>query len=147
MAKAISLGPLSQIPTGEGRTFKIGDTRVAVFRTHKDMVYATQAECPHRMGPLADGMLGGTTLVCPLHDWMFDLTTGESLNGTCGIWRRAHRRRVDWCCRATSAVPGGFPNTGRVQHTRRTLQEEPDAGIDRKRPEQSRGDRAASWRQ
>jgi nitrite reductase (NADH) small subunit len=85
MAKAISLGPLSQIPTGEGRTFKIGDTRVAVFRTHKDMVYATQAECPHRMGPLADGMLGGTTLVCPLHDWMFDLTTGESLNGTCGI--------------------------------------------------------------
>ena len=48
-------------------------------------VYATQAECPHRQGPLADGLIGGATVVCPFHAWKFDLTTGEALMGQCGI--------------------------------------------------------------
>ncbi|QQP93157.1 Rieske (2Fe-2S) protein (plasmid) [Skermanella sp. TT6] len=85
MSDRFTLGPLTGLPAGEGRTFKLGDRRVAVFRTRDGAVYATQASCPHRSGPLADGMLGGHALVCPLHDWMFDLKTGSSLNGTCGI--------------------------------------------------------------
>ena len=85
MAQRFTLGPLAQIPTGEGRTFQAGPHRVAVFRTHGGGVFATQAECPHLAGPLADGMLGGTTLMCPLHEWSFDLTTGESLTGACGL--------------------------------------------------------------
>ncbi|EWY36168.1 hypothetical protein N825_29375 [Skermanella stibiiresistens SB22] len=85
MADSFNLGPLAGLPTGEGRTFKLGDRRVAVFRTREGAVYATQASCPHRTGPLADGLLGGHSLVCPLHDWMFDLRTGQSLNGACGI--------------------------------------------------------------
>ncbi|MDB4975171.1 MAG: Nitrite reductase small subunit, probable [Myxococcaceae bacterium] len=79
------LGPLTQIPEGEGRTFEVGAQRVAVFRTRKGEVYATQAECPHRKGPLADGLLGVDTLVCPLHDWSFDLHTGEAKQGSCGV--------------------------------------------------------------
>ena len=47
-----------------------------MFHTGDGAVYATQAYCPHRHGPLADGLLGGTTLVCPLHDRTFDLKTG-----------------------------------------------------------------------
>lgn len=79
------LGPVSQIPEGEGRTFQIGDTMVAVFRPRGGGVFATQAECPHKKGPLADGLLGHDTLVCPLHEWTFDLTTGAPHQGSCGL--------------------------------------------------------------
>ena len=48
-------------------------------------LFATQAECPHKGGPLADGLIGDTTLICPLHDWFFDLATGRLKNGECEI--------------------------------------------------------------
>lgn len=80
--REVAIGPLDQIPRGEGRTFQVNGTRVAVFRTHADEVFATEPDCPHKQGPLADGMLGGTTLLCPLHDLAFDLRTGQALDGT-----------------------------------------------------------------
>ena len=79
------LGPVSQIPEGEGRTFRIGETEIAVFRTRGGALYATQAECPHRKGPLADGLVGHDTLVCPLHEWSFDLSSGVARQGSCGL--------------------------------------------------------------
>lgn len=66
---------------------------MAVFRARTGRVFAVQAECPHRGGPLADGLLGGTTLICPLHAWKFDLASGEALNGECGL--RTFPVRVD----------------------------------------------------
>ncbi len=80
----LNLGPLAQIPLGEGRNFMVRGTEIAVFHTRQG-IYATQAACPHRQGPLADGLIGGTTLVCPFHAWKFDLTTGEALMGQCGL--------------------------------------------------------------
>ena len=77
--------PLSAIPPGEGRTFNIAGERIAIFRTRADQVFATQAHCPHKNGPLADGLLGGSTLICPLHSWKWDLSTGEALMGDCGV--------------------------------------------------------------
>jgi nitrite reductase (NADH) small subunit len=85
MTKRVRLGPLSAIPEGEGRTFAIGPNQVAVFHGRDGRVFASQAECPHRGGPLSDGLLGGTTLVCPLHEWTFDLLSGMALQGSCGI--------------------------------------------------------------
>jgi nitrite reductase (NADH) small subunit len=79
------LGPLAQIPIGEGRMFDVGGLRIAVFHARSGAVYATQASCPHRSGPLADGLMGGSTLVCPLHAWKFDLATGAALLGDCRI--------------------------------------------------------------
>ena len=79
------LGPLDRIPPGEGRDFEIDDRRITVFHLRGGAVYATQATCPHRQGPLADGLIGGTVVVCPFHAWKFDLRTGEALFGTCGI--------------------------------------------------------------
>lgn len=70
---------------GEGRTFQLGDQRIAVFHTRGGRFFAVQAECPHRGGPLADGLLGGTTLVCPLHSWRFELDGGQALEGECGL--------------------------------------------------------------
>jgi nitrite reductase (NADH) small subunit len=81
----VTFGPLSSVPPGEGRTFDIGTRKIAVFHTREGGVFASQAECPHKHGPLADGLLGGSTLVCPLHSWKFDLVTGQSDNGQCGL--------------------------------------------------------------
>lgn len=85
MMSEFKLGPANNIPPGEGRVFQVENERIAVFRTRAGEVYAVQAECPHRGGPLADGLLGGTTLICPLHAWKFDLTTGQALYGDCGL--------------------------------------------------------------
>jgi nitrite reductase (NADH) small subunit len=81
MATAIIVGELSQIPKGEGRVFSAAGRRVAVFHTRSGEVFATQAECPHLQGPLADGLTGGTVVVCPLHDRSYDLCTGQGLHG------------------------------------------------------------------
>lgn len=78
-----NLGSLEQVPIGEGRQFKIGHMPVVVFRTRKGGVYATQALCPHKAGPLADGLIGGETLVCPLHNYKFDLGNGQSIGDEC----------------------------------------------------------------
>ena len=85
MASEYRLGPIAQIPPGEGRNFEVGGQAVAVFHTRDGDVFATQAQCPHQAGPLADGMVGDATLVCPLHEWRFDLATGSTLNGQCSI--------------------------------------------------------------
>ncbi len=81
----IIVGPLDGIPSGEGRTFSAYGERIAVFRTRANGIFAVQADCPHRGGPLADGLMGGTTIICPLHSWKFDLTTGEAAMGDCGL--------------------------------------------------------------
>jgi len=74
-----AIGSLAQIPKGEGRTYDVDGTKIAVFHTHAGEAFATQAACPHRAGPLADGLIGGTTLVCPLHERAFDMRTGAGL--------------------------------------------------------------------
>lgn len=85
MASQHFIGDLAEIPEGEGRNFEVAGRRVAVFRLRDGRVFATQAQCPHRKGPLSDGLLGGDTLVCPLHEWRFNLATGETENGSCAI--------------------------------------------------------------
>lgn len=78
-----NLGAAWSIPPGEGRVFEVGATRVAVFRTRAGELFASQAECPHKRGPLADGIVGGSTVVCPLHAFKFDLATGVALGHAC----------------------------------------------------------------
>jgi len=79
------LGSLDQIPPGEGRRFRVAGRDIAVYHTRQGMVHATQADCPHRNGPLSDGLLGGSQLVCPLHAWKWDLNTGKPLFGDCAL--------------------------------------------------------------
>lgn len=81
--QSYNLGPVEQVPLGEGRCFQFNDVSFAVFRTRAGMVFATQASCPHRAGPLADGLIGGTTLVCPLHAYKFDLASGQPVGNEC----------------------------------------------------------------
>ena len=83
MACQILIGNVDQIPKGEARTFDVNGLHIAVYHTHSGEVFATQPDCPHRGGPLADGLIGGTTILCPLHDRSFDLRTGKNLSGDC----------------------------------------------------------------
>jgi nitrite reductase (NADH) small subunit len=97
------LGPVSAIPLGEGRTFAAGGERIAVFRARSGELFAVEADCPHKGGPLADGLLGGTTLICPLHAWKFDLRSGRALMGDCGL--RTFSVRVDEAERIVITIP------------------------------------------
>jgi nitrite reductase (NADH) small subunit len=81
----VTLGPIVAIPEGEGRTFSVGAERIAVFHSRDGSLYATQANCPHRGGPLADGLLGNGMLICPLHSLKFDLRTGVAQNSDCTL--------------------------------------------------------------
>jgi nitrite reductase (NADH) small subunit len=73
------LGLLAQVPVGEGRCFRVGGRELAVFRTREGGPYAIDAKCPHRAGPLADGVVGGGSITCPLHARRFDLATGAPI--------------------------------------------------------------------
>lgn len=77
------LGCIEQIPLGEGRQFRLDDRKIAVFRTRSGELRAVQATCPHRGGPLADGIVGGDQVVCPLHGLKFDLANGTPIGHDC----------------------------------------------------------------
>jgi nitrite reductase (NADH) small subunit len=83
-----NMGPVERIPLGEGRTYRLDGEEVAVFRTRQGEVFAVQARCPHRGGPLADGLVGGGRVLCPLHGHAFELATGDAVNNRCTALRR-----------------------------------------------------------
>lgn len=92
------LGPLAEIPVGEGRCYAVDGQQVAVFRLRSGEVHATQATCPHRGGPLADGQLDDRVVVCPLHAFAFVLTTGRRVGDEDGrppAGLLVHHARVD----------------------------------------------------
>ena len=73
----VTLEHVDAIPPGEGRAFSVGERRIAVFRNRKGQLFATQASCPHKDGPLFDGLVGSCTVICPLHGKAFDLVSGS----------------------------------------------------------------------
>jgi nitrite reductase (NADH) small subunit len=75
------LGPIEQIPFGEGRAFGVDGKQIAIFRLRTGAVHAVSAVCPHRGGPLADGQIDGSIVLCPLHLNAFELSTGCSTTG------------------------------------------------------------------
>lgn len=76
MSASVDLGPLDQVPVGQGRCFVVNGGEVAVFRRRDGTFRAVDNRCPHRAGPLADGIIGGDVVICPLHAHKFNLDTG-----------------------------------------------------------------------
>jgi nitrite reductase (NADH) small subunit len=68
------------IPLREGRAVKICDREIAIFNLGERFL-AVENRCPHKGGPLADGIVSGATVVCPLHAWKMSLETGKGVNG------------------------------------------------------------------
>lgn len=75
----IDLGPLDFIPLGEARAYTFDGKTIAVFRQRDGRLFATDNACPHKAGPLADGLVGSGKVICPLHMWKIDLETGRCL--------------------------------------------------------------------
>ncbi len=71
----IRVASCDQIPPREGRLVTIGSWEIALFNLGNRYL-ATTNRCPHRGGPLCDGIVAGSTVVCPLHQWKVNLTTG-----------------------------------------------------------------------
>jgi nitrite reductase (NADH) small subunit len=72
----IDIGALEDIPAQGARVIKTAQGCVAVFRSAGDQVYALDDRCPHKGGPLSEGIVHGTKVTCPLHNWVFDMNTG-----------------------------------------------------------------------
>lgn len=76
-----NVGPVENIPVQGARRlyFRHEGKPVAVFRTAENGVFALIDECPHRRGPLSEGIICGDTVACPLHNWVIRLGDGTAL--------------------------------------------------------------------
>lgn len=74
----VCVGSQSGIPIREGRMAEIAGHELAVFNLGERVV-AVENRCPHRGGPLSDGMVAGDSVVCPLHAWKVCFSTGSVL--------------------------------------------------------------------
>jgi len=73
----IRLGSVDKIPVGQGFCFVVEGKEIAVFRPRTGGLLAVGNRCPHRNGPLCDGVIDDRRVVCPYHGHKFDLRTGE----------------------------------------------------------------------
>jgi nitrite reductase (NADH) small subunit len=76
MDEWIEIGRLEDIPRRGARCVKTPSGRIAVFRTVDDRIYALEDRCPHKGGPLSQGIVHGTQVTCPLHNYVISLETG-----------------------------------------------------------------------
>jgi nitrite reductase (NADH) small subunit len=75
----IEIGTLNDIPRRGARCVKTPQGKIAVFRTMEDQVFAINDHCPHKGGPLSQGIVHGASVTCPLHNWVISLETGKAL--------------------------------------------------------------------
>jgi nitrite reductase (NADH) small subunit len=75
----IDIGAIDAVPERGARVLKTAMGCVAVFRTGEADVFAVSNTCPHKGGPLSEGIVHGQSVTCPLHNWVFDLNTGEAV--------------------------------------------------------------------
>jgi nitrite reductase (NADH) small subunit len=80
----IDVGPLASVPERGARVFRVGTVDIAVFRTGGGAVFALRDRCPHRGGPLSQGIVHGERVTCPLHDWVIDLKSGNAVGADVG---------------------------------------------------------------
>jgi nitrite reductase (NADH) small subunit len=73
------IGTLDDIPRQGARVVRRADGDIAVFRTLDDEVFALRDKCPHKGGPLSQGIVHGNKVACPLHDWKINLDTGMAV--------------------------------------------------------------------
>lgn len=76
MTDWIEIGALDDVPRRGARCITTPAGRIAVFRTADDRVFAIDDRCPHRGGPLSQGIVHGAQVTCPLHNWVLSLETG-----------------------------------------------------------------------
>ena len=76
MSNWIRIAPVDAIPLREGRIVRLHSTAIGIFNTGETFL-AVENRCPHGGGPLADGIVSGNTVTCPLHNWRICLESGQ----------------------------------------------------------------------
>ena len=79
MSEWIEVGTVEDIPKQGARIVQTGGFNIAVFRTLEDKIFALKDECPHKGGPLSQGIVHDNKVACPLHDWKINLETGNAV--------------------------------------------------------------------
>jgi len=79
MTEWVEVGNIEDIPKLGARVVKTADGDVALFRTTDDDVFALHDECPHKQGPLSQGIVHGKRVTCPLHNWVIELADGKAV--------------------------------------------------------------------
>ncbi len=74
----VTIGRLEDIPVRGARCVDTPEGRIAVFRTADNRVFAMEDSCPHKRGPLSQGIVHGTSVTCPLHNWVISLESGSA---------------------------------------------------------------------
>ena len=96
--KWLDIGPIDDIPQRGARCVMTPQGRIGVFRTHDDRIYAIEDHCPHKGGPLTQGIVHGAAVTCPLHNWVISLETGKALGADEGLVKtiavRLENRRI-----------------------------------------------------
>jgi nitrite reductase (NADH) small subunit len=75
--RTVNLGSVDKVPKGQGFCFIVSGREIAVFRQRDGRLFATQNRCPHKQGPLAEGVIGDGKVICPLHSHKFELCSGQ----------------------------------------------------------------------
>ena len=95
MANWIDIGALAAVRRQGARLVKTAAGCVAVFRAADDRVFALDDRCPHKGGPLSQGIVHDGRVTCPLHNWVIDLETGKATGADVGATRTYPVRVVD----------------------------------------------------
>ena len=82
-----SIGTINDIPRRGARCVATPLGKIAVFRTADDKIYAIDDHCPHKGGPLSQGIVHDAAVTCPLHNWAISLETGKALGADEGSVR------------------------------------------------------------
>ena len=75
----INVGSISEIPKLGARVIRTEEGDIAIFRTAEDKIFALRDKCPHKGGPLSQGIVHGDRVACPLHDWKISLESGVAV--------------------------------------------------------------------
>ena len=79
MTTWIDIGALDDVPRLGSRVVRAADMKIAIFRTDDDRVFALEDKCPHKQGPLSQGIVHGCRVTCPLHNFVIELASGEAV--------------------------------------------------------------------
>jgi nitrite reductase (NADH) small subunit len=91
----IEIGTIDDIPLRGARCVKTPLGKIGVFRTAQNEVFAIEDHCPHRGGPLTQGIVHGKAVTCPLHNWVISLETGLALGADEGAVKTIPLRNID----------------------------------------------------
>lgn len=94
MSEWMRICQLEEIPRLGSRVVQTEKGDIAVFRNGSDEVFALRDKCPHKGGPLSQGIVFDRKVTCPLHGWTVRLDSGEAVEPDRGCTHR-YRARVD----------------------------------------------------